>query len=80
MSEQIRLEIIIRKYPQNTQEKDSKPNDGLKYRMAIQLYKIYNRSIVNEDWLDMNHQQNIPLDWLNLTIETYEVKYKKLLL
>ena len=48
--------------------------------MAIQLYKIYNRSIVNEDWLDMNHQQNIPLDWLNLTIETYKVKYKKLLL
>ena len=26
--------------------------------MAIQLYKIYNRSIVNEDWLDMNNQPN----------------------
>ena len=28
------------------------------YRMAIQFYKIYNRTIDKEDWLDMNCQQN----------------------
>ena len=27
------------------------------YRMAIQMFKIYNRIIKNEDWIDMNVQQ-----------------------
>ena len=34
------------------------PMDMMKYRMSIQLYKIYNRFINDEDWLDMNVQQN----------------------
>ena len=29
-----------------------------KYRLAIQLFKIYNDSNENEDWQDMNIQQN----------------------
>ena len=28
------------------------------YRLAFQLYKIYNQTIDNEDWIDMNIQQN----------------------
>ena len=32
--------------------------DFAKYRMAIQLYKIYNAVEMNEDWVDMNQQQN----------------------
>ena len=29
-----------------------------KYRLAIQLFKIYNGDDYNDDWLDMNRQQN----------------------
>ena len=29
-----------------------------KYRLAIQLYKIYNSTEMDSDWLDMNTQQN----------------------
>ena len=29
-----------------------------KYRLAIQLYKIYNGDDYTEDWQDMNRQQN----------------------
>ena len=29
-----------------------------KYRLAIQLFKIYNGDDYNEDWQDMNRQQN----------------------
>ena len=32
--------------------------DFAKYRLAIQLYKIYNGSSMDDDWLDMNIQQN----------------------
>ena len=28
------------------------------FRLAIQLHKIYNRTIDNDDWMDMNNQQN----------------------
>ena len=34
------------------------PMDMMKYRLSIQLYKIYNGYIKNEDWMDMNWQQN----------------------
>ena len=30
----------------------------MKYRMAIQLYKIYNSKTENMDWIDLNFQQN----------------------
>ena len=30
----------------------------MKYRLSIQLYKVYNDSNMNEDWMDMNVQQN----------------------
>ena len=29
-----------------------------KYKLAIQLFKIYNGYEHNDDWQDMNHQQN----------------------
>ena len=32
--------------------------DFSKYRLAIQLHKIYNGSSMNDDWIDMNIQQN----------------------
>ena len=32
--------------------------DFSKYRLAIQLYKIYNNDYYNDDWQDMNAQQN----------------------
>ena len=34
------------------------PNDMMKYRLAIQLYKIYNGFIINDGWIDMSLQQN----------------------
>ena len=34
------------------------PFKMMKYRMAIQLYKIYNGRSQNEDWIDLNFQQN----------------------
>ena len=37
--------------------------DMMKYRLSIQLYKIYNGlyngHIINDDWMDMNAQQNL---------------------
>ena len=30
----------------------------MKYRLAIQLFKIYNGFIINDDWIDMSLQQN----------------------
>ena len=30
----------------------------MKYKLAIQLYKIYNGRMENEDWIDLNLQQN----------------------
>ena len=39
-------------------QKRAMPMDMMKYRLSIQLYKIYNRHIDNDDWLDMNVQQN----------------------
>ena len=29
-----------------------------KYRLAIQLHKIYNGNSMDEEWMDMNNQQN----------------------
>ena len=40
------------------QEKRATPMNFAKYKLAIQLHKIYNRVEDNEDWLDMNEQQN----------------------
>ena len=34
------------------------PMEFSKYRLAIQLHKIYNESSMNDDWMDMNVQQN----------------------
>ena len=40
------------------QEKRALPMSFAKYRLAIQLYKIYNGDDYNDDWQDMNRQQN----------------------
>ena len=34
------------------------PIKMMKYRLAIQLYKIYNGRTESEDWIDLNFQQN----------------------
>ena len=39
-------------------EKRALPVDFGRYKMAIQLHKIYNGVEMNSDWVDMNHQQN----------------------
>ena len=39
-------------------EKRALPMDFSKYRLSIQLHKIYNGTSSNEDWIDMNYQQN----------------------
>ena len=94
-------------------EKRALPMDFAKYRLSIQLFKIYNGEIGNNDWLDMNLQQNfssrsrifrisdysklsigknilanrmtalnnqIDLDWLNLSLITFKLKVKSLFL
>ena len=38
--------------------KRAKPCQMMKYKLAIQLYKIYNSDTMNVDWLDLNFQQN----------------------
>ena len=30
----------------------------MKYKLAVQLFKIYNGAMINDDWLDLNDQQN----------------------
>ena len=42
----------------HNQEKRAIPMNFAKYRLSIQLYKIYNGHNLNEDWQDMNMQQN----------------------
>ena len=42
----------------HNQEKRALPMHFGKYRLAIQLFKIYNDNNENEDWQDMNIQQN----------------------
>jgi hypothetical protein len=38
--------------------KKSNANEFSKYRLAIQLYKIYNNDYFDDDWQDMNAQHN----------------------
>ena len=40
------------------QEKRATPMSFAKYKLAIQLYKIYNKVDENNEWIDMNEQQN----------------------
>ena len=44
------------------------PMDFAKYRLAVQLYKIYNGYELNDDWQDMNRQQNF-----NARCETFQI-------
>ena len=34
------------------------PIKMMRYRLAIQLYKVYNAKMINDDWIDLNFQQN----------------------
>ena len=34
------------------------PMDMMKYRLSIQLFKCYNGSNIDDDWVDLNLQQN----------------------
>ena len=34
------------------------PNEIMKYKLSIQLYKLYNGTQQNADWIDLNFQQN----------------------
>ena len=94
-------------------EKRAMPMDFAKYRLAIQLHKIYNGTSMEDDWIDMNTQQNynarnkmfhindnsrlmvgkniisnrltvlnnqVNLDWLNLSLISFKLKVKDLFL
>ena len=39
-------------------EKRATPEQMMKYRLALQLHRLYNQEIENEDWIDLNFQQN----------------------
>ena len=39
-------------------EKRALPMEFAKYRLAIQLFKIYNGTSMDNEWIDMNIQQN----------------------
>ena len=89
------------------------PNEIMRYRLSIQLHKLYNGNIINDDWIDLNFQQNfnnrqkyvlindestlrigknilmnrlgilnnqIEFDWLNLSLNSFKIKSKKLFL
>ena len=49
-------------------EKRALPMNFARYRLAIQLFKIYNGGNENEDWIDMNVQQNF-----NARTETFHI-------
>ena len=34
------------------------PMEMMRYRLSIQLHKLYNGDQLNEDWVDLNYQQN----------------------
>ena len=34
------------------------PMKMMRYRLAVQLYKVYNAILMNDDWIDLNFQQN----------------------
>ena len=51
-------DIIVSFSQLHSIEKRALPMNFSKYRLAIQLLKIYNGNTMNEDWLDMNVQQN----------------------
>ena len=42
----------------HSQEKRATPMNFAKYKLSIQLHKIYNGNNDNDDWHDMNVQQN----------------------
>ena len=42
----------------HSMERRAVPMEFAKYRLAIQLFKIYNDDLMNDDWMDMNLQQN----------------------
>ena len=50
-----------------------KPEDMMKYRLSIQLYKLYNTTTQNENdnWIDLNFQQNF--NERNNLVQIYEV-------
>ena len=50
------------------QENRAVPMNFSKYRLAIQLYKIYNNDYFNDDWQDMNAQQNF-----NARMEMFQI-------
>ena len=53
------------------QEKRATPMNFAKYKLAVQLHKIYNRMDENEDWIDMNEQQNFNARNENFHINDY---------
>ena len=51
--------------------KRAPPNEMMKYRLAIQLYKSYNEYISNDDWMDLNLQLNFNSRLLSVQINDF---------
>ena len=34
------------------------PMQMMRYRLSIQVHKLYNGNFINDDWVDLNYQQN----------------------
>ena len=93
--------------------KRATPESMMQYKLAIQLFKLYNSNDHSLEWIDLNLNQvltsrqtkftilktnnikvglnkltnrlailngKIPLDWLNVSIDTFKIKCKKLML
>ena len=51
--------------------KRANPTKMMQYRLSIQLYKIYNATTVDEDWVDLNVQQSFNARTNTLHINDY---------
>ena len=40
-------------------QKRANPQYVMRYRLSIQLFKIFSDEILNDDWLDLNFEQNV---------------------
>ena len=58
--------------------KRATPMNVMKYRLSIQLFKIWNGENQNDDWVDMNFQQNFNarVDFIQI-IDTSRLKIGK---
>ena len=55
----------------HTIHKRANPSKMMQYRMSIQLYKVYNAILLNDDWVDLFQQQSFNARSNTLQINDY---------